>query len=130
MVQVFGRLFSLLTHKHREAAHIFQAVPELLNDLLTLRKWRLNFYYYFDVLILSHVIDPSLKFTRLKKDVWTPQEIFEIMSSFANRCCNFSVDAIIGPRSATMELKKEFCQWIRPDISLAESMAAEKEGFI
>ena len=28
-----------------------------------------------------------------------------------------------------MELKQEFCQWIRPDSSRSESMAAAKDGF-
>ena len=36
VAQSVGRLFALLTHKHREAAHLFQAIPELLEDLLTL----------------------------------------------------------------------------------------------
>ena len=63
MVQSFGRIFALLTHKHREAGHNFQAVPELLDDLLTRWEWRLNLYYDVDVLILSHVIDPSLQFS-------------------------------------------------------------------
>ena len=38
VMQIFGRLFALLTHKHREVARRFQAVPELLDDLLT--RWK------------------------------------------------------------------------------------------
>ena len=52
-----------------------------------------------------------------------------IMSSFGNRCCKLSLDTIVGSRSEKIELKQEFCQWIRPENSLAESMAVVKDGF-
>ena len=58
VVQIFGRLVTLLTHKNREAAHSFQAVTELLDHLLTRWEWSLNLYYDVGVLSLSHVIDP------------------------------------------------------------------------
>ena len=129
MVQSFGRLFSLLTHEHREAAHLFQAVPEVIDDLLARWEWRLNLYYDGDVLILSHVIDPSLQFSRLNKDVFPPYELLGIIYSFENRCRKLCVDAIAVQISAKMELKQDFCQWIRLESSLAESMATEKDGF-
>lgn len=60
----------------------------------------------------------------------TPHNAFNLLESFANRCCKLMIHTSWGEKAYNNKLEFKICCWVHPDVSLSSSFHLEHSTFI
>lgn len=81
----------------------------IISDTRARWECRVNLYTDIDLLILTHVLEPSFRLNE--------QRVFDSILSFSTSSCTSIMHSIESDRPASIVLKEEFCLWILADVS-------------